>query len=57
MSYIDFKSGREIEWLELNLLKTKMPLSKAKICSLSGEDEVVVDEWISILEKIGRAHV
>jgi hypothetical protein len=47
--YIDFKSGREIEWLELNLLKNATPLSKSTICSLSGEEESIVDEWISIL--------
>lgn len=48
--YIGFKAGREIEWLELNLLKNKTSLSKSTICSLSGEDETIVDEWISILE-------
>jgi hypothetical protein len=48
--YIGFKEGREIEWLELNLLKNNRPLSKSTICSLSGEEESVVDEWISILE-------
>ena len=48
--YIGFKAGREIEWLELNLLKNKKSLSKSTICSLSGEDETIVDEWISILE-------
>ena len=48
--YIGFKSGREIEWLELNLLKNERPLSKATICSLSGEDESMVDEWIGTLE-------
>ncbi len=48
--YIGFKSGREIEWLELNLLKNKRSLSKSQICSLSGEEESIVDEWISILE-------
>lgn len=49
-NYISFKSGREIEWLELNLLKNKSALSKSTICSLSGEEENIVDEWISILE-------
>lgn len=48
--YIGFKSGREIEWLELNLLKNDRPLSKSTICSLSGEDESIVDEWIGTLE-------
>lgn len=48
--FIGFKAGCEIEWLELNLLKNKKPLSKALICSLSGEEENVVDEWIGILE-------
>ena len=53
--YIGFKTGREIEWLELNLLKDKRPLSKSLICSLSGEDETIVDEWISVLES--RVHL
>lgn len=48
--YIGFKAGREIEWLELNLLKNKTSLSKSTICSLSGEDETIVNEWINILE-------
>jgi hypothetical protein len=48
--YIGFKAGREIEWLELNLLKNKKSLSKSTICSLSGEDETIVDVWLSILE-------
>ena len=47
--YIGFKTGREIEWLELNLLKNNRNLSKSTICSLSGEDETIVDEWINIL--------
>jgi hypothetical protein len=47
--YIGFKAGREIEWLELNLLKSNRNLSKSTICSLSGEDETIVDEWINIL--------
>lgn len=47
--YIGFKAGREIEWLELNLLKNNRNLSKSTICSLSGEDETIVDEWINIL--------
>lgn len=48
--YIGFKSGREIEWLELNLLKNNRTLSKSTIGSLSGEEEAIVDQWISILE-------
>ena len=48
--YIDFKSGREIEWLELNLLKNNRSLSKSLIGNLSGEEETIVNEWISILE-------
>jgi hypothetical protein len=48
--FIDFKTGREIEWLELNLLKNNRALSKSLICNLSGEEETTVDEWIGILE-------
>lgn len=49
--YIGFKTGREIEWLELNLLKNKKSLSKSKIISLAdGIDEQVIDSWLSKLE-------
>lgn len=47
--YIGFKSGCEIEWLELNLLKNKKTLSKSTISSLSGEDEEIVAQWIATL--------
>lgn len=49
--YIDFKFGKEIEWLELNLLKTKRPLSKSDITRFSGvEQEDIVDSWIQQLK-------
>lgn len=49
--YISFKEGKEIEWLELNLLKNKKPLSKSQIVSLAdGIDEQTIDSWISTLE-------
>jgi hypothetical protein len=48
---IDFKLGKEIEWLELNLLKNKKPLSKSKIINLaSGVDEETVDGWLSEID-------
>jgi len=49
--YISFKLGKEIEWLELNLLKNNEPLSKSKISSLvDGVDEQTIDGWLSTLE-------
>lgn len=49
--YISFKLGREIEWLELNLLKNNTPLSKSQISSLAdGVDEQTIDGWLSTLE-------
>lgn len=57
MEYIDFKAGRELEWLELNLLQTGRFMSKSKISTISGEeDEDVVDSWISELEKRSSAY-
>ena len=49
---IDFKLGKEIEWLELNLLKNNRPMSKSQISNLaSGADEDDVDSWLSELAK------
>lgn len=48
--YINFKTGREIEWLELNLLKDKRPLSKSKIINLTDVEEHIIDSWFSKLE-------
>lgn len=49
--YISFKLGKEIEWLELNLLKNNEPISKSKIISLvDGVDEQTIDGWLSDLE-------
>jgi hypothetical protein len=49
--YISFKEGKEIEWLELNLLKNSRPLSKSQIVSLTdGVDEQIIDSWLSKLE-------
>lgn len=50
LEYIGFKSGKEIEWLELNLLLFNRPLSKALIGELSNEEESVVNGWISIFQ-------
>lgn len=50
--YFEFKKGREIEWLELNLLRTAEPISKSLIIGLAEgyfeeeEIEKVVDGWI-----------
>lgn len=55
MKYIDFQVGREIEWLELNLLLTGQFLSKSKISTISEEEnEAVVDSWIADLEERSR---
>jgi len=49
--FIGFKLGKEIEWLELNLLKNNKPLSKSQISSLvDGVDEQTIDSWLSTLE-------
>ena len=46
--YISFKRGREIEWLELNLLKTNNPISKALISDLApGIEEEEIDSWLN----------
>ena len=51
---VDFKVGKEIEWLELNLLKNNKPLSKSKIINLaSGVDEEIVDGWLSEISNRG----
>jgi len=47
----DYISGKEIEWLELNLLLTKRPLSKAEIMTLSDiDDGEMIDSWLSEIE-------
>ena len=49
--YISFKSGKEIEWLELNLLLSNRPFNKSQIRSLADDiDEQIVDSWLSDLE-------
>lgn len=49
--FISFKSGKEIEWLELNLLKNNKPMNKSQIISLTDDiDEQSVDGWLTILE-------
>jgi hypothetical protein len=54
--YISFKSGKEIEWLELNLLKSSKPFNKSQIRSLADDiDEQIVDSWLSELE--GRSYL
>lgn len=56
--YIEFKQGKEVEWLELNLLKTNSPLSKSVISKLSEvENEDEIDSWIGELnQRIGFFH-
>lgn len=50
--YFEFKKGREIEWIELNLLRTGETISKSLIISLASdyfeenEIEKEVDGWI-----------
>lgn len=49
--YISFKKGKEIEWLELNLLISNMPMSKALITELaSGIEEEEIDSWLQELK-------
>lgn len=54
--YFEFKKGREIEWLELNLLKSGDSISKSLIIGLAEgyfeeeELEKEVDGWIRTLE-------
>lgn len=49
--YLDFKQGREIDWLELNLLRTGEAMSKSLISSLAdGIPEEDIDSWIRELE-------
>jgi len=46
--FIDFKAGKEIEWLELNSLLSNQPMSKSLIYRLSGnENESEVDGWLN----------
>lgn len=50
--YIEFKRGREIEWLELNILRKGEGMSKSLISSLAdGAPEEEVDSWIRELER------
>ncbi len=54
--YLEFKKGREIEWLELNLLRTGESISKSLLLSLAkdyfNEDDIEneVDSWIREIE-------
>lgn len=50
--FIEFKAGKEIEWLELNLLKNKKPISKSTISRLAETDrEEDIDSWIEELNQ------
>ena len=49
--YLDFKKGKEIEWLELNILRTGEGMSKALISQLAeGIEEQEIDSWLNELE-------
>lgn len=49
--YLEFKKGREIEWLELNVLRTGEGMSKSLISSMAeGVSEEEIDSWIRELE-------
>lgn len=48
--FIGFKDGKEIEWLELNLLQNNRSISKSEIISVSGYEEQYVDSWLSTLQ-------
>lgn len=47
---LPFKSGKEVEWIELTVLCTGQPLSKATIMTASEQDEEEVDNWLADLE-------
>lgn len=48
--YLDFKKGKEIEWLELNILRTGEGMSKALISHLAeGIEEEEIDSWLNEL--------
>jgi len=52
--FLPYVQGREIEWLELNLLKSNLPLSKSTVLSmLPDPDEDSVDSWFSELIERG----
>lgn len=49
--YVEFKKGKEIEWIELNILRTGEGMSKALISQLAdGIEEDEIDSWIRELE-------
>ncbi len=49
--YLEFKKGREIEWLELNILRSGEGMSKSLITSLAdGASEEEIDSWIREME-------
>lgn len=49
--YISYKTGKEIEWLELNLLKNNRPLNKSQISTLADDiEEQTIDGWLTTLE-------
>ena len=55
--YLEFKKGREIEWLELNILRTGEGLSKSLISTLAdGVSEEEIDSWIREFEYRGTLY-
>ena len=45
--YLEYKKGKEIEWLELNILRTGETMSKALISELAGDvDEDEISGWL-----------
>jgi len=47
---VPYKLGKEVEWIELNMLCTGRPLSKASLITTSGQSEEDVDDWLAELE-------
>ncbi|MBK9628325.1 MAG: hypothetical protein IPO56_11660 [Flavobacteriales bacterium] len=47
---VPYKLGKEVEWIELNMLCTGQPLSKASLITTSGQNEEDVDDWLAELE-------
>lgn len=47
---VPFKEGKEVEWIELNLLLGGEPISKASLLTASDKFEENIESWLSELE-------
>lgn len=55
IDYIGFKPGKEIEWVELNLLRSGKPMSKSLLMTLSSQEESEIDSWLGELKLRAQA--